>query len=126
MKKQESSKPKFLIDQNIGLKTIYFLRSLGFYVKSLADLDLRGKEDIEIVEKAKSENMIIITSDEDFGEIYYFCEGGKITIIVLYLDDQTSENVNMVLKTFLESVDFEGIKNKLVILYKDRMRVITK
>ena len=115
MKKQENSKPKFLIDQNIGFKTINFLRGLGFDVKSLADVSLRGKEDIEIIQTAQRAGRIVITFDKDFGEIYYFSSNSDISVIILYLDDQTSENVNTVLKTF-ESVDFEHIKNKLVIL----------
>ena len=53
MKKHEDWKPKFLIDQNIGLKTAAFLKKLGFNVKGLEDLDLKGKPDTEIVDAAK-------------------------------------------------------------------------
>jgi len=67
MKKQEGLKPRILIDQNIGLKTGYFLKSLGLDVKTLADLNLRGKEDIEISLAAEKENRTIITFDKDLG-----------------------------------------------------------
>lgn len=124
MRKQGYWKPKLLIDQNIGLKTVSFLKQLGFDVKSLGDLNLKGKPDTDIVDVAKSEGRVIITFDKDFGEIYYFSEKGNMAVIVLYLDDQTSENVNSVLNKFLGSSDLKTIINKLVILYKDRMRLI--
>lgn len=126
MKKQENWKPKFLIDQNISLKTVLFLKQLGFDVKSLGDLGLKGKSDQEIVNISKTEDRIIITFDKDFGEIYYFSERGKITAIVLYLDNQIPDNVNDVLQKFLSSVDWTAIRNKLVILYIDRVRIITE
>ena len=125
MKKQESWKPKFLIDQNISLKTVLFLKQLGFDVKILGGLGLKGKSDEEIVAAAKIEDRAIITFGKDFGEIYYFSEKGKITVIVLYLDNQIPENVSGVLEKFLRNVDWVAIRNKLIILYIDRMRLIS-
>ncbi|MBI4163668.1 MAG: DUF5615 family PIN-like protein [Candidatus Aenigmarchaeota archaeon] len=126
MKRQDNWKPKFLIDQNISPKTLSFLKDLGFDAKGLADFGLGGKEDEEIFGVAEREGRTVITFDKDFGEIYYFSEGKKVSVIVLYLDDQTHENVNAILKKFLENTDLEPIKNKLVILYKDRIRLASK
>ncbi len=124
MKRQENWKPKFLIDQNISYKTASFIKGLGFDVKTLGDAGLKGKSDTDIVSFAKREEMVIITFDKDFGEIYYFSEKGNITVIVLYLDDQTVENVNFIVGKFLSSANSNLIKNKLSIVYKDRVRLI--
>ena len=124
MRKQEGWKPKFLIDQNIALKPYAFMKELGLDVKSLADLGLKGRSDQEIVLAAKNEDRILITFDKDFGAIYYFSERGKVTIIILSLDDQTSENVNSVLHKFVSHADLAELRNKLTILYQDRIRVI--
>ena len=125
MRKQEDWKPKFLIDQNISQKIASFLSGLGFDVKTLGDLGLKGVPDTEIVEAAKKEDRIVITFDKDFGEIYYFYERGKFTVIVLYIEDQTVQNVNEVLGKFLKTSDINVIRNKLVILYENKIRLVT-
>jgi len=108
------------------LKTVSFLRSLGFDTKTLGDLNLKGKSDLEIVNAAKEGDRAILTFDKDFGEIYYFSERGNLTAIILALDNQTSENVNSVMQKFLNMIEFDTIRNKLIILSRDRIRLISK
>ncbi len=121
MKKQESTRPKFLADLNISPKTVEFLRGLDVDVYRI---DKKNAEDIEVIKKAKEENRTIITFDKDFGEAYYFHEKGEVTIIVLYVKNQRYENINSILKKFILAAEISYIKNKLVILYEDRYRLI--
>lgn len=89
-----------------------------------AQVDKSIVTDDQIVALAKQQSRIILTFDKDFGEIYYFHKKKNLTIIVLYLEDQTSESVNKVLEMFFKNRYMFKIKNKLVIVYKDRYRMI--
>lgn len=109
MKKQNNIKLKFLADLNISVKTVDFLKSLDI---DIIRIDKSEAKDEEVIEKAIKENRIILTFKE------------KITIVILYLEDQRYENVNEILKKFIFSIKFSEIENKLIILYKNRYRLI--
>lgn len=112
---------KLLADLNISIKTVQFLQSLGIDSKRV---DKTVLTDDAVVELAQKESRTILTFDKDFGEIYYFHKHKAFTVIVLALDDQTAEAVNRVLQHFFEEASFEALKNKLIILYKGRYRII--
>src|SRR5512144_2177385 len=44
--------------------------------------------------RAKREQRVIVTLDQDFGEIYYLRERGRVGVLVLRLRDQTVASVN--------------------------------
>lgn len=113
---------RFLADLNISLKTISFLKSLGIDIKRV---DKSVGDDEDIASLAKQENRTILTFDKDFGEIYYLYHKKTLTVLVLYLLNQTSENVNKVLKKFFDEVQFPEIKDKLILLYEYRYRIIS-
>ena len=92
---------KFLLDANLSPKTAKYLRNLGYDAISVSEKGMGTLTDLEIVEFAKKSKRVIITFDLDFGEIYHFRESSKIGIIVLRLENQTPENVNLVLERLL-------------------------
>lgn len=112
---------RLLADLNISIKTLSFLQSLGFDIKRI---DKKFSDDQDVVNLAKNENRIILTFDKDFGEIYYFSERKTFSVIVLYLKNQTSEYVNRILERFFDEIEYEEIKNKLIILYEGRYRIV--
>lgn len=112
---------KLLADLNISIKTVAFLQNLGIDIKRI---DKTVSTDDAVVNIAKQENRTILTFDKDFGEIYYFHQQKTFTVIVLSLEDQTAESVNSFLRQFFETVKFSAIKNKLIILYERRYRII--
>ncbi len=113
---------KLLADLNISTTTVKFLSSQDYDIKRVSSL---LKTDEEVVDLAQKEQRTILTFDKDFGEIYYFAKKKTFTVIVLALQNQTSEYVNKVLKDFLESISCDEMKNKLIILSEGRYRVIS-
>jgi len=111
---------KLLADLNISLKTVAFLQFLGLDIKRI---DKSLNTDDDVIELAKKENRVILTFDKDFGEIYHFRESKKISVIILYLKNQTSEEVNKILERFFDQFKFEKIENKLVIVYENKCRI---
>jgi predicted nuclease of predicted toxin-antitoxin system len=120
---------KFLLNENISPKTAKFLRLQGFNVKSLIEEKIRRLTDEEVVKLAIKEKRTIITFDKDYSETYYFLFNKKVSIIVLNLVNQTVENVNSILKLFLEAHKLtpksKKFKNKLIIL-SEKEEIIVK
>ena len=58
---------RFLVDECTGPKVALWLRDQGHDVFSVYD-EARGIDDGTILDKAFSENWILITNDRDFGE----------------------------------------------------------
>ena len=58
---------RFLVDECTGPKVALWLRDQGHDVFSVYD-EARGIDDAAILDKAFSENWILITNDRDFGE----------------------------------------------------------
>jgi predicted nuclease of predicted toxin-antitoxin system len=61
---------RFLANENFPNPAIQLLRSNGFYVKSIRE-ETPGVPDGSVLEIAKTENLIILTFDKDYGEIIF-------------------------------------------------------
>ena len=118
--------PKFLLDANLSPITAEFLRNLGFDSTSILEEKLHYMTDEEIVEKAKKEKRIIITSDQDFADLWYYKEKGKIGIIRIRTKNQTPEHVEEILKKFFDNPKSSAdITGRLVIVKKTGFRIIS-
>ena len=64
-------KPKFLLDADMPRSSAVAIRSLGFDVEDVRDLDLgmRYARDQEIIDFALDTRRVVITRDLDYGEI---------------------------------------------------------
>ena len=68
---------------------------------------------------------MIITLDQDFGEIYYLSEPGRIGVLVLRLRDQTIESVNRVPAAFFQTQAHDiDLDTSLVVLEEQQVRVV--
>ena len=114
---------KFLLDVNLSPQTGAFLReTFGFDVVRSTPPEL---PDEAVVALAKREQRVIITLDQDFGEIYYLSERGRIGVLVLRLRDQTIESVNRVLAAFLQTQAHDiDLDTSLVVLEEQQVRVV--
>jgi predicted nuclease of predicted toxin-antitoxin system len=104
---------KFLLDVNLSPETGAFLRkTFAFDVVRSTPPEL---PDEAVVDLAKREQRVIITLDQDFGEIYYLRERGRVGVLVLRLRDQTVASVNRVLAAFFRTqphdIDLECATN---------------
>ena len=115
---------KLLCDENISPLTVGYIRSLGYDVKSVVELGLKGAADEEIVSLAKRERRIIVTFDLDFGETHYFSSKEEIGIIVLRLKSQWHEEVNRALEKILKTkkLEAEEYKKSLLIITEKKYR----
>lgn len=75
--------PKFLFDENLSPRLAEWLRAKNYEVNVVRDIGLKGKSDEEIIRWLKENNCVLITSDLDFGEFFYWKEFGDFGVIVL-------------------------------------------
>jgi predicted nuclease of predicted toxin-antitoxin system len=61
---------RFLADENFPLPSIISLRQVGYEVISIAE-ESSGIEDTEVLARAASEKLVILTFDRDNGELIY-------------------------------------------------------
>ena len=92
---------KFLADENIGYKIIKPLRELGFDIKSILEIN-KGLADLKVLSLADKENRVLITTDKDFGELVYVNKLIHSGVILLRLNDDSSENKLKVLRKLFE------------------------
>ena|SRR3990167_9377154 len=106
---------KFLTDENISKNTIRTLRAIEIEVKDVKEENLEGASDIDLVKLANQENLLIITLDKDFAQL--FNKGLIKTGVILILDKrQKSKQITERLIDFLKNKTEEDLKGILSIV----------
>ena len=114
-----------IVDENIPSSVVEWLSKRGIETLSVLESSLKGAKDITIAEYAAKNGMPILTLDSDFAKLYHNVLRGKITVILIKASPATSENVILVLNIILKKTAFKDIQNRLVIVSKKRMRIIS-
>jgi predicted nuclease of predicted toxin-antitoxin system len=117
--------PQILVDENIPVSAIEWLKRKGFKVTRTSEISLKGAKDSIIAEYAAKNNMTILTLDTDFAQIYHSLLKGSITVIVIRVKPATPTNIIETLNAALKKIRIDEIQNKLAIITKKRIRIIT-
>jgi predicted nuclease of predicted toxin-antitoxin system len=116
----------FLVDEGISRSTIQLIHSYGHSVKSVRDVNLHGAPDEEIAIHAAQHDEILLTLDQDFGELYHFLYRGKLTTIPMRAYPDVTFQINTLLEDFLKREDGNKILSTpcLVIISNNRTWII--
>lgn len=112
---------KFLTDENIGYKTIKPLRELGFDIKSILEIN-KGSSDLKILSLANKEERILITSDKDFGELVYLNKFIHSGVILLRLNNDSSESKFKVLRKLFE-IHLRQLGKAFTVVTESKVRI---
>jgi predicted nuclease of predicted toxin-antitoxin system len=112
---------KFLANENFPFPSIIFLRQAGYTILSVSELT-PGISDYEVIDKAKSDNLIILTFDKDYGEII-FKHGQKNppTVVFFRFKGETPESAGHLLLDLLENKNL-NIEDKFTVIERDSIR----
>ena len=111
---------RFLVDECTGPSVAIWLKSSGHDVFSVFD-DHRGMTDEEVIRKCLRENRILITNDKDFGE-KAFREGILHRgIILLRLEDESTQSKIRVISQLLSSHP-DKIEDSFVVVTEKQAR----
>src|SRR6185295_14040343 len=109
---------KFLADANTPGLLVEALTSLGHEV--FWAYTVPRTPDIELIEKAARERLVVITFDKDFGELV-FKRGHSVAVVLIRLRD-TSMKETVSLVTNLVSSEGENLNRLFCVVENTRIR----
>lgn len=115
---------KFLADQNVRFRAVLALRKSGYDIIHTSEIGLETTEDEFVFDTSLANGRTLITFDEGIGDYQELpLPEHHPGVIRLKLHPQRWQWVSTRLEQFLQTTTAEELKDKLVILYNDRVRV---
>lgn len=105
---------RFLVDECTGPAVARWLRDQKHEVFSVYD-DARGARDDDLLEKACSEDWILITNDKDFGERIFRDRRPHRGVVFLRLQDERAASKISVIKKLLKRFDQQLVDSFVVV-----------
>lgn len=119
-----SEEYKLYLDQMFRVDVAQSLRKEGYDVLRVAEIQQNRADDQQILEKAITENRILVTLDEHFGDWVILPLSHHPGVIRIKVHPTTSEKVLNLLLPFLQKHTQEQFKDHLVILSEKRAKWI--
>ena len=116
---------KIYLDQMFGIDVAEVLRGEGHDIVRASEISQSRADDEQILQKAISENRILITLDEHFGDWVILPLKRHPGVIRIKASPTTSKNVLDILLPFLRMHSSEQFKDRLVILSQKRVKWIS-
>ncbi len=114
-----------LLDQNIPKRVRDWMKQKGFEIVVLADVNLRGAPDKKIAEFAMENNMAILTQDVDFAKLYHTLYRQRLMVILVNTKEGTAQSIIQALSKAQPKINLKSTKNRLVIITRGRLRVVS-
>ena len=115
---------RLYLDQMFRVEVAQALRKEGYDVIRASETDQARADDQQVLQRAISENRILITLDEHFGDWVVLPLSRHPGVIRLKVHPTTSKNVLRILNLFLKLHAQEQFENHLVILSEKRAKWI--
>jgi len=111
------SPPEFLLDENVRVEVIDFLRRKGFKAEYVP----KGSTNDKVASLAKRKRLVLITHDTGFADPNLYPPKEFSGIIVIRISPSALDEILSSLERALEQV--REISGKLVVLEKGRVRI---
>ena len=112
---------RFLRDVGVGKIVEQMLTSMGHDVQSMIDINPNAS-DISILQKAKTEERIIITMDKDFGELVFKSSNKHSGVLLLRTQDMDGEEKAEIVKYIMENHS-SVIEDNFCVFQKGKLRI---
>jgi predicted nuclease of predicted toxin-antitoxin system len=112
---------RFLVDECTGTHVARWLKQQGYEVFSVYE-QARGITDNQVLQKACTENWVLITNDKDFGEKIYREKCEHRGVIFLRLDNERAANKIAVLSQLLSQYEEQQIIDCFVVVTETQIR----
>lgn len=115
---------KFLVDESSGIKLVRWLQEAGFDTLSVIEV-MPGAKDKQVLERAFSENRVLVTNDKDFGRLIERCKFSHRGIILLRLKNDTPSTRILVVQSLISKFG-EQLQDKFIVAGEQRVRIRTR
>jgi len=112
---------RFLVDECTGPAVASWLRAQNHEVFSVYE-EARGMDDDDVINKACTERMILITNDKDFGEMVHREGRSHEGVVLLRLQDERSASKIAVLRQLLERCS-DQLAGRFVVVTETHVRI---
>ena len=116
---------QIIVDENIPRDVREWLAKNGFDIVNVSEIHLKSAKDYAIAEHAARNSIAIITLDKDFAQMYRRFQKGTLSVIIIRANPATPANIIETLNTAQQRINLNEIQNKLVIITKKRIRIIS-
>jgi len=107
----------------ISPSTVAFLRQNGHEAVHLHDVDLDTLTDPVIMQKARAEDRVLLTSDLDFGDLLAASGESLPSVVIFRLRSMVPQNVNRHIEMLLKQYAGELEQGVIVSVAEDHIRV---
>jgi predicted nuclease of predicted toxin-antitoxin system len=114
---------RFLADAGISPKTVDFLIGLGHDAIHVRRVGLERSPDRVLVDRARTDDRVLISFDLDFGDILAQDVLDKPSVILFRLSDERADSVNRRLSTVLAERARELESGALILVEDARYRL---
>ena len=114
---------RILADENIARSTLLLLRQLGHDVLDVKEQRWFGYADEKLLRIAVRQSRIVLTIDQDFGNILRFPPLSHQGVLLIQLHNPHPHNVNHVLSDFLKHKSQSFFRRRLVVLNESQVRI---
>jgi predicted nuclease of predicted toxin-antitoxin system len=114
-----------IVDENIPESVAKYLNTRGFKTLCISEDFLKSAKDSVIAEYAAEKGMQVLTLDSDFAQLYHNIYRGRITILLIKTNPTNAENIIGIFNAALEKIRKTETENKLLIITKKRIRIIS-
>ena len=123
---------KLLADECVHADMVLALRQSGFEVRTVRQASLAGTDDEAVFAYATVNDLVLFTFDRGFGDIFRFSIAKSPGVIIILIGKMTMNEAVDTLIPFIRHVINQmeadildmGLKGKLAIIGKDKIRII--
>lgn len=114
------------MDENVPRDVREWLSKKGFEVINVSQIiHLKSAKDYAIADYAATNKVAIITLDQDFARIYRTFPKDKLAVVIIKANPATPRNIIDILSSAQDKLNLKEMKNKLVIISKQKLRIIS-
>lgn len=115
---------KLKLDENLGQRTLTILQHAGHDVTTVAQENISGSTDLDLIDLCRSESRALVTLDLDFANPMRFRPSNYAGIAVLRLPSPFShEHLLSAIMTLARALETEPLERKLWIVEIGRIRI---
>lgn len=114
---------RFLADAGISPRTVEALRISGRDALHVRDLGMSRATDSQILDRARTEERVVLTFDLDFGDLMALGMHASPSVIIFRLSDQTPGSVNRRLLPIVAEQEGLIARGVLILVEDQRYRI---